>query len=66
MVYGSHIYDSRILNTKIMENTTQHLKTKVSQFLCKVGKRYCKKHKGLCDPEAMSFSDRCSICKKIG
>jgi len=36
------------------------------RFNCKVGKIYCAKVNGLCDPEAESFLDRCSICKKAG
>jgi hypothetical protein len=48
-----------------METNLKQIQNR-STFNCKVGKKYCSKINGLCDPEAESFLDRCSICKKTG
>jgi len=47
-----------------METSIRQTENKVSISYCKVGKRYCKSEAGLCDPEAESFMDRCTICNK--
>jgi len=49
-----------------METTLKQIQKKLNPSNCKVGKKYCAKINGLCDPEAERFLDRCTICNKPG